>query len=557
MWGISIMLDKKYTGWIQAFALVFILWGLSNIILSFITQVLDLNKLIFTGSNFLSCSLCLLVYSGHGKLSRETFRSVDTWLFGIMMLANYFVALNLFALLTPTEVTLLQRLSVIFSIFISWFFFLRKPSKPQVLGLLLIIVGVILVASGISKEISLQVYTLMILGGIAQSLRVFMAETHKTHKKATEDTSIKSRCRVIGYVMFVVSLLFWSLLVFMAWVSHVYQQPLLIDIQFKDFLSYQSILFGLLMGVIIYAPTRYLEFSSAEKIKTENFLAVGALSFFATWIWQFVLADFLNIKTTSFDGDDILAGALITIGALVMAIGKMYGANKEMNFGKYLSYSPQDPETVDETREIIANSLEHFDSDVKRTAKALDIPSKVIDAIFEDKSKILAFNDKYLRLIAKRYRKNVAAADSLTGLLNKAGFKTALKAASLEADTMSLYFIDLNKFKPVNDTYGHSAGDYVLQVVADRLRELFPNKSLITRLGGDEYCILLLGVTKKQALMKIKSISKVLEEEIVYNEHKINISGSIGMANFPEDANNMDDLIEIADKQMYVEKDYR
>ena len=293
-------LNKKNVGWVQAFLLVFVLWGLSNIILSFITQVLDLNKLIFTGANFLSCSVCLLLYAGHGKLSKETFRSVDTWLFGIMMLINYFVALNLFSLLTPTEVTLLQRLSVIFSILISWFFFMRVPSKPQFIGLLFIIVGVVLVSMNIPKEISLKVYTLMILGGLAQALRVFMAETHKTHKKATEDTSIKSRCRVIGYVMFVVSLLFWMLLIFVAWISDVYNQKLIIDIKFEDFMSYQSILFGLLMGIIIYAPTRYLEFSSAEKIKTENFLAVGALSSFATWIWQFALADLLGLETSTF-----------------------------------------------------------------------------------------------------------------------------------------------------------------------------------------------------------------------------------------------------------------
>tara|TARA_Y100001960_G_scaffold240966_1_gene254566 strand:+ start:100 stop:516 length:417 start_codon:yes stop_codon:yes gene_type:complete len=132
---------------------------------------------------------------------------------------------------------------------------------------------------------------------------------------------------------------------------------------------------------------------------------------------------------------------------------------------------------------------------------------------------------------------------------------TALKAASFESDNLSLFFIDLNKFKPVNDTYGHEAGDYVLQVIAERLKELFPNKSLITRLGGDEYCILLLDTDKSQAESKIKLISQELEKEIVYQDAKISISGSIGLANYPVDTNNAEELISLADKQMYVKKE--
>ena len=89
------------------------------------------------------------------------------------------------------------------------------------------------------------------------------------------------------------------------------------------------------------------------------------------------------------------------------------------------------------------------------------------------------------------------------------------------------------------------------------MRELFPSKSLIIRLGGDEYCILLIDVTKQEAEEKIESISETLEEEIAYKEHKINISGSIGMSNFPEDTSNLEDLIKLADCQMYVEKEGR
>lgn len=256
----------------------------------------------------------------------------------------------------------------------------------------------------------------------------------------------------------------------------------------------------------------------------------------------------------------MIAGVLITIGALIMSISKIINTrknNKEVYFKKYLKVSFQDLESIDETREIIANALEHFNSDIKRVSKALELPIRIVNAVLNDKQKVISFKEDVLRKVARLYRKNVATADALTGLLNKGGFMTALKTASFESDILSLYFIDLNKFKPVNDTYGHEAGDYVLQVIAERLRELFPNQSLITRLGGDEYCILLLGITKEEAEEKIPLINEVLEQEIVYNEHKISVSGSIGMANYPEDTKNIEELITLADSQMYVEKDGR
>lgn len=553
-------ISEKYIGWVQGLFTVLVLWGGSNVYMSYVTQTLEVNKLIFAFVTFITCSFCLLVYAKDGKLSKETFRSIDTWVYGTIMIVGYFVALNLFGLMSATEATILRKISVVFGVLVGYVFLMRKINKTQALGLAVISSGVLLVAYNVEAEKAFQAYVLIFLAGLLQTLRMFVAEYHRPHKKATEDKDIKSRCRVIGYVMFVVSLLFLFIITILSLLASSApnsEQLTKYLITLEDFMNYKTILSGIVMGVFMYAPLRYFEFSVTEKIKTENFLALGALTFVATLFWEWSTSGLTGLTLKSVTTPVIIAGVLITLGSLIMSISKMRNANKSNKELDCLIKSNQNINDVEETREIIANTLEHFNADLKKTAEALGISVKVLNEILADREKVVAFNEEKLKEVARDYRRNVASSDALTGLLNRNGFMTALKAASFESDNLSLFFIDLNKFKPVNDTYGHEAGDYVLKIIAERLKELFTNKSLITRLGGDEYCILLLDTDKSQAESKIKLISQELEKEIVYQDAKISISGSIGLANYPVDTNNAEELISIADKQMYVKKEGR
>ncbi|MCP4355155.1 MAG: diguanylate cyclase, partial [Proteobacteria bacterium] len=459
-------LNKKQLGWVQAILFVFILWGGCNVYISYATQILHVNKVVFALCSYITCSCCLLIYSGHGNLSKETMRSVDTWAFGVVMLANYFISLNLYSITNATEASLIQRFGVFVSLIISWFFLSRKPTKSQLLGVLMILGGISYVVVNSATDKMFNLVILMILIGLGQSLRLFLAETHRPHKKAVKDESIKARCRVIGFVMFVVSFLFGFLVLIVTslhqYIPEIYNVRFVIDI--NDFYHYPSIVSGIIMGLFITAPLRLIEFSIAENIKTENLMTVGALSFFATWFWEWATLSITGLSLKELSTQDIIAGIVITVGALIMAISKIINIEKdETKLEKFLKADSQDLESIEETRELIANSLEHFKADIKQTAKALGVPIKVIGAILEDEGKILTLKKEVLRKVASNYRKKVANSDALTGLVNRTGFMTALKAAKFEADQFSLLMIDLNKFKPVNDTYGHAAGDFVLQ----------------------------------------------------------------------------------------------
>ena len=147
--------------------------------------------------------------------------------------------------------------------------------------------------------------------------------------------------------------------------------------------------------------------------------------------------------------------------------------------------------------------------------------------------------------------------DPLTGLINRSGFMSELKIAPTTSSNFCVLFIDLDKFKPVNDTYGHEAGDFVLIEVAHRLRELFPNNASITRLGGDEYSLIILDKEKSQLGDTIKQIKQIITTPSTYNEHTITIGGSVGVAHYPTDTERPEDLLKLADEGMYKEKKER
>jgi diguanylate cyclase (GGDEF)-like protein len=159
-----------------------------------------------------------------------------------------------------------------------------------------------------------------------------------------------------------------------------------------------------------------------------------------------------------------------------------------------------------------------------------------------------------LKNVARLYRRHVSSADALTGLTNRAGFMTALKETS---DPYALLYIDLDKFKPVNDTYGHDAGDAVLVDVAEKMKRILPSSAFIARLGGDEFCAVIFNINKAKVDDYIKQLKSTLSEPLNYNKNDIIIGASIVVAFAPTDGTDPEALLKIADQGMYDEKKNR
>jgi diguanylate cyclase (GGDEF)-like protein/PAS domain S-box-containing protein len=151
--------------------------------------------------------------------------------------------------------------------------------------------------------------------------------------------------------------------------------------------------------------------------------------------------------------------------------------------------------------------------------------------------------------------------DVLTGLPNRTLFSDrlhqALARARRDSVRMALMFIDLDKFKPVNDTLGHHVGDLLLKEVANRLLACVRRESdTVGRIGGDEFVVMLSEIQVPQDAQTIaQSILHTLRQTFQVAGHMIEISSSIGIAIFPEHGEDESTLLKSADTAMYLAKD--
>ncbi len=159
---------------------------------------------------------------------------------------------------------------------------------------------------------------------------------------------------------------------------------------------------------------------------------------------------------------------------------------------------------------------------------------------------------------AEEQLRHQALYDGLTGLPNRMLFhdrvKHALVAARRESEELAVLMLDLDRFKEINDTLGHAAGDDVLREVAWRLSKVTRKGDSIARLGGDEFSILLPNASEADATMVVSRVSSCLEEPIVVQDLPLRVDASIGLAAFPRDGGDADLLIQHADVAMYAAK---
>lgn len=163
------------------------------------------------------------------------------------------------------------------------------------------------------------------------------------------------------------------------------------------------------------------------------------------------------------------------------------------------------------------------------------------------------------RLNSERTQFEFAAAhDSLTGIPNRATFDRRLQECidycTLHDTKAVLIYIDLDKFKPINDTYGHQAGDIVLKTVSKRLRQLVRTADTVARLGGDEFAILFEQCDPLKIDAIIKRVAVVVSEPIQVFDNTLSVGCSIGKVVCPDDGLHPEQLAHKADERMYRQK---
>ncbi|MDQ7060458.1 MAG: diguanylate cyclase [Sulfurimonas sp.] len=151
----------------------------------------------------------------------------------------------------------------------------------------------------------------------------------------------------------------------------------------------------------------------------------------------------------------------------------------------------------------------------------------------------------------------IANHDSLTSLANRHAYNRRLDdlMADNKVNNISIIFMDLDDFKKINDTLGHTVGDILLQSVAARLKNSVPEFDTLARFGGDEFVFIFVNIVKRAKIENIaKNIHKVFQESFALESYDVYTSASIGIASYPQNAMSADALLKNADIAMYYAK---
>ncbi|NEO56357.1 MAG: CHASE2 domain-containing protein [Okeania sp. SIO3B5] len=182
---------------------------------------------------------------------------------------------------------------------------------------------------------------------------------------------------------------------------------------------------------------------------------------------------------------------------------------------------------------------------------------KIEENLKETATKLKIDNDK-LKLLGDSLH-HQANHDPLTGLPNRKQFherlSQAIEWANLNEQMVGLLFLDLNGFKAVNDTLGHNIGDLLLKLVAQRLQGCLRGSDTVSRLGGDEFTVVLPGIPGKLGASRVADkIRSTINQPFELEDHIVPVGTSIGISIYPLDGREIDQLIHHADTAMYEDK---
>ena len=187
-----------------------------------------------------------------------------------------------------------------------------------------------------------------------------------------------------------------------------------------------------------------------------------------------------------------------------------------------------------------------------------EIHAQMCSSVRHGEIVVSAIYDSTDRVIADERVRHMALHDELTGLPNRGllqeRMRQALANADRHGDIVGVVYADLDDFKPVNDTFGHTIGDEVLKIVADRLRSCMRESDTVARVGGDEFVALFPRLDSADDLGTVAaSISGCIDVPIQIKGHQVTVTTSVGLAVYRE-GEATDELITRADHAMYRAK---
>lgn len=231
-----------------------------------------------------------------------------------------------------------------------------------------------------------------------------------------------------------------------------------------------------------------------------------------------------------------------------------FGDIEGLSYNEFLSRYVTQEETYGQLKLITTKKNKVFEINIKKLNSNQETFILLKDVTEEIKSQ------RIVEKMAERYKER-AEIDALTHVLNRESFMQRLERMFYETDRtfkkVALLFIDLDNFKSINDTYGHRTGDLVLQVVAKRIQNTLRQSDLLGRYAGDEFIVALKNIENEEIAHHIATkLLYALSQPITIDDYdngrkEIYVTVSIGISIYPDDAKDLNELVNKADRAMY------
>jgi diguanylate cyclase (GGDEF)-like protein len=217
--------------------------------------------------------------------------------------------------------------------------------------------------------------------------------------------------------------------------------------------------------------------------------------------------------------------------------------------------------TVDEIKKVVIRKIQNIKEAVSEKKREDLKRARIARENMKLLRERIAEADRNAREMSKQAEelKMVAMKDGLTGLYNRNAFDiriaNALEKARETGESITLILLDVDRFKEINDTFGHVSGDKILEKVGQSLRETFRERDFIVRYGGDEFVVLIERLTEEMALQRVSSFRRNLAKRrfVSHKQGEITISVSAGIA-AARSGDTPESILDRADKAMYSEK---
>ncbi|MCP4355372.1 MAG: diguanylate cyclase [Proteobacteria bacterium] len=552
------------SGWIHALCIGVIFYPLASVSQKIVADFPNGNIMAYTFFMMLASAGALLLFAGPGTLIVRTLRRPETWLYSLLQILVIVFSLAIMKYVSATESVGLFRITGFFTLILTAIFLHQKISKFEVIGSFFILIGFCLIInnslisnSDLAVESKTMLVILILARSLSKSSQKIITEIHKTNRKAN---NFKDQLRVTAFIMAVGTLVFGIVLSIIACVKEHTEITFLEPFpKFTDFLHFDVYIMAFVLGFFITSLSKYCEFYAGKTIGSKYLTTITSLQIVFVFIIEKLLGYSSIMEKTNLQSFTFVALAFILLGNFVISFAGFLSNLKFIKKGKKQdTLANMDENFVDSQRDFdlvklnLINLLSLYDGNSKKLSEEIQIDRVSLDNIVNYDLEDFKLEKKIAKTINEFASHNVALKDKLTKAYNRYYLANIVKELLEGNIEFRLYMLDLNKFKHVNDTFGHHAGDATLVETVKRLSSLV-GKDSVFRVGGDEFVLIQYNDLETDLR---DLILKIVEEPINYEKHTLEISTSIGLVQSSK-YDDLDAMLAVADENMYEDKESR